>query len=66
MSVFFAICLGIAMLAVLATLFLGLFSMAKGGEFAKRYGNRLMRMRVTLQALAIAFFALAAITAGKQ
>lgn len=54
------------MLAVLATLFLGLFSMAKGGEFAKRYGNRLMRMRVTLQALAIAFFALAAITAGKQ
>jgi hypothetical protein len=37
-------------------LLLGVFSMAKGGEFNKKYGNTLMRARVVLQGLAIVLF----------
>ncbi len=48
-----------AMVAVLASLIVGIVSMAKGGEFNKKYGNRLMRTRVTLQGLALLFFLLA-------
>ncbi len=46
----------IAMIATLGALFLGIFSMAKGGEFAQRNSNRFMRWRVALQALAILLF----------
>ncbi len=45
-----------AMVATLAVLFMGLFSMARGGEFAKRNSNRFMRWRVILQGLAILLF----------
>ncbi len=51
--------MGIAMLAVLAVLVMGLVSMVKGGEFNRKYGNRLMRWRVGLQAAALALFAIA-------
>lgn len=47
-----------AMLATLGVLFLGLFSMARGGEFNRRHGNRFMRWRVALQGAAIALFIL--------
>ncbi|MBT3358651.1 MAG: twin transmembrane helix small protein [Rhodospirillales bacterium] len=43
----------IAVVATLVALVLGLFSMARGGEFNERYGNRLMRLRVLIQGLAI-------------
>ncbi len=33
--------------------------MIKGGEFNKKYGNRLMQARVVLQGVALACFALA-------
>jgi hypothetical protein len=59
MSNVFHILLGIAMLAVLAVLVMGLFSMVKGGEFNRKYGNRLMRWRVGLQAVALVLFAIA-------
>ncbi len=49
--------IGLSLLAVLATLFTGFVSMTKGGEFNARYGNKLMRLRVLLQALAIALIA---------
>lgn len=48
--------IGLSLFAVLATLFTGLISMSKGGEFNKRYGNKLMRLRVILQAVTIALF----------
>jgi hypothetical protein len=51
--------MGIAMAAVLAVLVMGLVSMVKGGEFNRKYGNRLMRWRVGLQAIAIVLFAIA-------
>jgi len=41
------------LLATVGVLFLGLFSMARGGEFNRKYGNRLMRFRVAFQAVAI-------------
>jgi hypothetical protein len=65
MNKLFVILMVIAMLAVLGVLVLGIFSMAKGGEFNKKYGNRLMRWRVGLQAAALGFFALALLSAAK-
>ncbi len=43
-----------ALIFVAGTLFVGLFSMARGGEFNRRWGNILMRLRVGSQAVAIA------------
>jgi hypothetical protein len=45
-----------AMIAALGALLLGVVSMAKGGEFNRKYGNKLMRTRVALQGLAILLF----------
>jgi len=44
---------------VLGILFTGLFAMARGGEFNRKYGNRLMRWRVIAQAVALVILALA-------
>ena len=54
----------VAMAGVVVSLFVGLISMTHGGPFNQRHGNRFMQARVMLQGLAIAFLALAAITAG--
>jgi hypothetical protein len=43
----------VILLATVGILFLGLFSMARGGEFNRKYGNKLMRFRVAFQAVAI-------------
>ena len=59
MSGFFFALMGIAMFLVLASLAVGMVAMIKGGAFNEKYGNKLMRMRVTLQGLALALFALA-------
>ena len=45
------ICL--ALLAVLISLGLGIYSLLRGGEYAQRNSNRFMRWRVTTQAVAI-------------
>jgi uncharacterized membrane protein affecting hemolysin expression len=44
----------IACLAVLVVLCAGLYSMWRGGDFSRQWSNKLMRLRVALQALAIA------------
>jgi hypothetical protein len=59
MSTFVIVLFALSLLSVLAVLLLGLFSMVKGGEFNKKYGNRLMRWRVGLQAAALVLFAIA-------
>ena len=59
MNTFTIIALVVAMLAVLTVMGLGIFSMAKGGEFNKKYGNKLMQARVILQGVALALLALA-------
>ena len=43
----------VALVAVVLVLLAGVYTMARGGEFNKKYGNRLMRVRVALQALAV-------------
>ncbi len=52
----------IAMVLVLLSLIVGMGAMVKGGEFNKKYGNKMMRLRVTLQGIALALFALAVVT----
>ena len=43
----------ISLLAVLAVLGTGIYAMFKGGDFNKKYSNKLMRLRLTLQFIAI-------------
>lgn len=43
----------VVMFSVVAVLFTGLGAMLKGGDFNRKYGNKLMVARVVLQALAI-------------
>lgn len=45
--------------ATVMVLAVGLFSMLKGGTFNARYGNRLMRLRVAVQGLAVVLMAVA-------
>ena len=45
--------IALAMLAVLAILATGIGGFARGGEFNRRNGNRLMRWRIIAQAIAI-------------
>lgn len=59
MSAFFVIMMLLAMLATLSVLGVGMFGMIKGGEFNKKYGNKLMNARVILQGIALLFFVLA-------
>lgn len=63
MNSFFNIALVICMVAVLGVLIIGITSMIKGGEFNKKYGNKLMQARIMLQGLALLMFALAVFTA---
>ncbi len=53
------IILAVALAAVVVVLLAGLFAMARGGEFNRKYGNKLMRWRVALQGSAILLFMLA-------
>ncbi|MGB8274010.1 MAG: twin transmembrane helix small protein [Alphaproteobacteria bacterium] len=45
-----------AMAATVAVLAVGVVSMLRGGAFDKRNSNKLMRMRVAFQALAVLLF----------
>ena len=57
-DIFFTLTI-VAMLITLAVLASGLFSMARGGEFNKRNANKIMRLRIPAQAVALAMFAAA-------
>jgi len=58
MSAIALVFLIVFMAATLAVLVTGVFSMMKGGEFNRKYANKLMRARVVCQFLALVFFAL--------
>jgi len=45
-------------LATLGVLIIGVSSMMRGGEFNKRYSNKLMRARVILQGITLVLLAL--------
>ncbi len=44
----------VAALAVLVILMIGILGFARGGEFNRKHGNRLMRYRIAAQAVAVA------------
>ncbi|MDQ1901183.1 twin transmembrane helix small protein [Paracoccus sp. WLY502] len=50
--------IALAMLAVLAILATGIGGFAKGGEFNRKHGNRMMRWRLIAQAVAVALIML--------
>ncbi|WP_309644778.1 twin transmembrane helix small protein [Phenylobacterium sp.] len=54
MDTFFQYLIPLTLLAVTATLFVGLFALFRGGDFNRSYSNKLMRLRVLLQAIAVA------------
>ncbi|MEX1107403.1 MAG: twin transmembrane helix small protein [Dongiaceae bacterium] len=58
MSNFLLVLVGIGLVATLATLFIGVFSMGRGGDFNKRNSNKLMRLRVILQGATVVVFVL--------
>lgn len=53
------------MLCVLGILFTGIGAMLVGGEFNRKYGNRLMMARVGMQAVAIGLLFLLVMCSGK-
>ena len=49
----FFILVVIACLAVLIVLMIGIGGFSKGGDFNRKYANKIMRLRILLQAIAI-------------
>lgn len=49
----FDILIILAILAVTITLAFGLYSLFRGGDYARSHSNKLMRLRVGLQAVAV-------------
>ena len=50
----FDILIPAALISVAAVLALGIYALFRGGDFGRSYSNKLMRLRVVLQAVAIA------------
>ncbi|MDP6389811.1 MAG: twin transmembrane helix small protein [Alphaproteobacteria bacterium] len=59
MSDILPVLLILALAATLVVLLVGVFSMAKSGDFNRRHGNRLMRARVAFQGAALLILVLA-------
>ncbi len=54
MSAFLAFLIPAAVIATAIVLIIGLGGFAGGGNFNKKYGNKLMQLRVLMQGIAIA------------
>ena len=59
MGSLFYVLIPLALLLTVAVLFMGLFSMARGGATDAKWSNRLMRLRVLMQLVAILLIAVA-------
>jgi hypothetical protein len=53
MHTLFDILIPISLAAVLLVLFIGIYALFRGGDFGRSYSNKLMRLRVLLQFIAI-------------
>ena len=51
----------LAILAVFVVLMIGLGGFTRGGEFNRKYANKIMRWRIILQAIAVALIVLYAV-----
>ena len=65
MSGFLVPLLIVAMLATLGVLFFGIITMARGGNFNLKYGNKIMRTRIVLQGVALLIFAIIMVLGGR-
>jgi len=61
-----AILLAIALAAVVLVLIVGVVGMARGSAFNEKYGNKMMRLRVGLQALAVILVVLFVLAASQN
>lgn len=61
MGIFFLLAM-VCMVGAVGSLMWGLFAMAKGTEKDHRTSNKMMRWRVTLQAMTVVFLLLAFLT----
>jgi hypothetical protein len=50
----FSYAIPLVLTAVAAVLAVGIYSLFRGGDFGRSYSNKLMRLRVVMQAVAIA------------
>ena len=64
MQSFVTVLLVLAMVATLAVLVVGIIGMARGGEFNARYGNKLMRLRILMQGVAVVLFVILMVVVG--
>jgi hypothetical protein len=53
MHTLFDILIPLCLFAVVAVLFLGIYALFRGGDFGRSYSNKLMRLRVLLQFVAV-------------
>ena len=53
MSTLFNFLIPISLAAVLVTLGFGLYALFRGGDYGRSWSNKLMRLRVAFQALAL-------------
>ncbi|OYX31952.1 MAG: hypothetical protein B7Y99_09475 [Caulobacterales bacterium 32-69-10] len=53
METLFNVLIPICLAAVFITLCVGVYSLFRGGEFGRSYSNKLMRLRVLLQFIAV-------------
>lgn len=60
MDTLFRFLIPASLLAVTVTLFVGLYALFRGGEFGRSNSNKLMRLRVVLQAVAVVILVAAA------
>ena len=61
MATFFFILTAIFALLTLGSLMVGVVSMGKAGEFNRKYGNKLMRLRVMFQLATVVCLILAGV-----
>ena len=62
----FNILIPLCLAAVFATLCVGVYSLFRGGQFGRSYSNKLMRLRVLLQAIAVAVLVAAFVWKGSH
>jgi hypothetical protein len=60
MSGVFLVLIPLSLLAVLTALCFGIYALFRGGDFGRSYSNRLMRLRVVLQFVAVLILVAAA------
>jgi hypothetical protein len=65
MKTLFDLLIPVTLLAVLAALGFGIYALFRGGDFGRSYSNKLMRLRVVLQFIAILVLVAAAWWGGR-